>query len=134
MGSFLKTYALGFLALLIAILVRWLLDPVMGDTLPLVTIFGAVAAAVWIGGYRIAILVTLGEPIYLNADRARLAQLFGNLLNDSSKYTSAEGTISLTAKRIDGEVIVPVKDNGAGIPQDKLDSIFGYVYAGRSEF
>jgi PAS domain S-box-containing protein len=64
------------------------------------------------------------EPIYLNADRARLAQLFGNLLNNSSKYTSPEGTISLTAKRIDGEVLVSVKDNGAGIPQDKLNSIF----------
>ena len=58
MGSFLKTYALGLLAVLIAILVRWLLDPVMGDTLPLVTLFGAVAAAVWLGGYRLAILVT----------------------------------------------------------------------------
>ena len=64
------------------------------------------------------------EPIYLNADRARLAQLFGNLLNNSSKYTSPEGSISLSAKRIDGEVLVTVKDNGAGIPQDKLDSIF----------
>ena len=64
------------------------------------------------------------EPIYLNADRARLAQLFGNLLNNSSKYTSPEGTISLTAKRIDGEVLVAVKDNGAGIPRDKLNSIF----------
>ena len=64
------------------------------------------------------------EPIYLNADRARLAQLFGNLLNNSSKYTRPKGTISLSAKRIDGEVAVTVKDNGAGIPQDKLDSIF----------
>jgi CheY-like chemotaxis protein len=53
-----------------------------------------------------------------------LAQVFGNLLNNSSKYTSPEGTISLTAKRIDGEVLVTVKDNGAGIPQDKLNNIF----------
>ena len=59
MGSFLKTYGLGFLAVLIAVLVRWLLDPVMGDTLPLVTLFSAVAAAVWLGGYRLAIPVTL---------------------------------------------------------------------------
>ncbi|HEX7331022.1 MAG TPA: PAS domain S-box protein [Pyrinomonadaceae bacterium] len=64
------------------------------------------------------------EPIYLNADRARLAQVFGNLLNNSSKYTRSEGTISLSAKRMDGQVLVTVKDNGAGIPQDKLDSIF----------
>jgi PAS domain S-box-containing protein len=64
------------------------------------------------------------EPIYLNADRARLAQMFGNLLNNSSKYTRPNGTISLTAKQIDSEVAVTVKDNGAGIPRDKLDSIF----------
>lgn len=46
MRSSLKTYILGFAALGAAILLRWLLDPLMGDALPLVTIFGAVAAGV----------------------------------------------------------------------------------------
>ncbi|HSE18276.1 MAG TPA: PAS domain S-box protein [Pyrinomonadaceae bacterium] len=64
------------------------------------------------------------EPIYLNADRARLAQLFGNLLNNSCKYTRPEGTVSLSVQRDGDEVVVSVKDNGAGIPQDKLNSIF----------
>jgi PAS domain S-box-containing protein len=64
------------------------------------------------------------EPIYLNADRTRLAQVFGNLLNNSSKYTRARGSISLKAKRVDDEVVVTVTDNGAGIPPDKLNSIF----------
>ena len=64
------------------------------------------------------------EPIYLNADRMRLAQVFGNLLNNSSKYTRAEGSISLSAKRVDNDVVVTVRDNGAGIPPDKLNSIF----------
>ncbi len=64
------------------------------------------------------------QPVYLNADRARLAQLFGNLLNNSSKYTRPNGKISLTAKLAGDEVIVTVKDNGAGIPPDKLESIF----------
>jgi CheY-like chemotaxis protein/two-component sensor histidine kinase len=64
------------------------------------------------------------EPIYLNADRTRLAQVFGNLLNNSSKYTSTGGSIWLTAKRVDDEVEVTVKDNGAGIPPDKLNTIF----------
>src|ERR1041384_6059826 len=59
LGSFLKTYALGLLTVLIAVLVRWLLNPVMGEALPLVTLFGAVAAAVWLGGYRLAIPITL---------------------------------------------------------------------------
>jgi len=64
------------------------------------------------------------EPIYLYADRARLAQVFGNLLNNSAKYTGPEGAISLAAECSNGEVVVTVKDNGAGIPPDKLNSIF----------
>lgn len=64
------------------------------------------------------------EPIHLNADRARLAQVFGNLLNNSCKYTSSNGTITLSAKRAGNEVLVTVRDNGAGIPPDKIDSIF----------
>jgi PAS domain S-box-containing protein len=52
-------YALALTALAAAVLLRFALDPWMGDSLPLVTLFGAVAAAVWIGGYRPAILVTI---------------------------------------------------------------------------
>jgi len=53
------TYLLAIVALAAAVLLRYLLDPWMGDALPLVTLFGAVAAAVWIGGYRPAILVAI---------------------------------------------------------------------------
>lgn len=63
-------------------------------------------------------------PIYLNADRARLAQVFGNLLNNSCKYTPPNGRIRLQAKLAGDEVVVRVTDNGAGIPPDKLESIF----------
>ena len=57
--SKLNAYALGFVALLLAVLLRWALDPLMGDALPLVTLFGAVAAGVWLGGYRLAIPIAL---------------------------------------------------------------------------
>ena len=53
----LLAYGTAFIALTAAVLLRYQLDPWMGDTLPLVTLFGAVAAAVWIGGYRPAMLV-----------------------------------------------------------------------------
>jgi PAS domain S-box-containing protein len=51
------SYTLAITAGVAAVVLRWLLDPLMGDALPLVTLFGAVAAAVWAGGYRPAILV-----------------------------------------------------------------------------
>ncbi len=53
------TFGLSIAALAAAVLARWLLDPVMGDTLPLVTLFGAVAASVWLGGYRPALVVVV---------------------------------------------------------------------------
>src|SRR5262245_10403539 len=55
----LLAYLAAFVALSAAVLLRYVLDPWMGDRLPLVTLFGAVAAAVWIGGVRPAIVVAL---------------------------------------------------------------------------
>jgi PAS domain S-box-containing protein len=64
------------------------------------------------------------EPVYLDADPARLAQVFGNLLTNACKYTPPGGRISLTAERQENDVLVKVKDTGAGIPPDKLASVF----------
>jgi PAS domain S-box-containing protein len=77
------------------------------------------------------VTVTLpSEPIHLHADPMRLAQVFGNLLNNACKYTEMGGRIGLSAELAGGgrqprEVVVTVKDSGMGIPPDKLDSIFG---------
>jgi PAS domain S-box-containing protein len=49
-------YLVAIAATALAVLLRWLLDPLMGDTLPLVTLFGAIAVTVWFGGYRPALL------------------------------------------------------------------------------
>ncbi len=64
------------------------------------------------------------EPVYLRADPARLAQVFGNLLNNSCKYTPPNGSITIAATRQGGEVLVSVRDSGSGIPADKLQTIF----------
>jgi PAS domain S-box-containing protein len=64
------------------------------------------------------------EPIYLRADSARLSQVFGNLINNSCKYTPRGGSIWVTAERHGTEVSVSVKDTGIGIPLDQREAIF----------
>jgi two-component system CheB/CheR fusion protein len=49
--------AVGLTAL--AALLRWLIDPLMGEHWATVTVFGAVAAAVWYGGYIPALVATV---------------------------------------------------------------------------
>jgi CheY-like chemotaxis protein len=64
------------------------------------------------------------EPIHLDADLTRLAQVFANLLTNSAKYTPRSGTIRLTAKLTGNQVMVTIADNGIGIPQESLPTIF----------
>ena len=47
--AYLTSYVLAFGAIAAAVLLRYLLNPWMGEALPLVTLFGAVAAVVWVG-------------------------------------------------------------------------------------
>jgi len=63
-------------------------------------------------------------PVFLDADFTRLAQVFGNLLSNSVKYTPGAGTIYFQAERVQDEVIVTVRDNGIGIPAEFLPRIF----------
>ena len=64
------------------------------------------------------------EPIYLEADPVRLAQVFSNLLNNSAKYTESGGQLSVIAEILKDEVVVRFLDNGLGIPPDALPRIF----------
>jgi PAS domain S-box-containing protein len=74
-------------------------------------------------GHRL--IVTLPEtPIYLSADLTRLAQIFGNLLNNAAKYTEDGGTIRLSARLEDSDAVVTVWDNGAGISAEHLPHLF----------
>ena len=62
--------------------------------------------------------------VRLRADRARLDQVIGNLLNNAVKYTPPGGHIEL-ATRVEGRnLVLVVKDDGIGIPRESLEQIF----------
>jgi CheY-like chemotaxis protein len=64
------------------------------------------------------------EPVLLDADPVRLAQVFSNLLNNAAKYSEPGGRISLVARQTGDELTVRVSDTGIGIEPGKLSQIF----------
>jgi PAS domain S-box-containing protein len=74
---------------------------------------------------RHALAVELpSDPVLLDADPVRVAQVLGNLLSNAAKYTDPGGKIWLTAEPLDGDVVVRVRDTGIGIPADMLAHVF----------
>src|SRR6185436_15031721 len=64
------------------------------------------------------------EPVWLDADPLRIAQVFGNLLTNAAKFTDSGGRIKLAA-RLDADTVeVTVTDNGIGIAPEALDNMF----------
>jgi len=71
------------------------------------------------------LLVTLpSQPIYVNADPTRLAQVVGNLLSNACKFTDIGGSISLTVERDGQQAVIRVRDTGVGIAAEQFPFIF----------
>ncbi len=64
------------------------------------------------------------EPLVLEVDPTRLAQVLANILNNAAKYTGEGGRISLRAGREEGDVVFRIRDNGIGIPPEMLSQVF----------
>jgi two-component system CheB/CheR fusion protein len=75
------------------------------------------------------------RPVWVKADRVRVAQLVGNLLHNASKFTEHGGkaTVSLEEDPRLGQAVIRVRDTGAGIAPEMLPRIFEpFIQADRS--
>lgn len=70
------------------------------------------------------------EPVTLSADPARLEQVLANLLNNAAKYTDVGGRIWLRAFVDAGQLVLSVKDNGAGLTPAMRDHVFDLFVQG----
>jgi PAS domain S-box-containing protein len=64
------------------------------------------------------------QPVFLHADPVRLEQVFTNLLNNAAKFGGMGSQVTLKAATHADRVTISIRDNGAGIPQDRLEDIF----------
>jgi len=71
----------------------------------------------------------IGNGIFVEADKLRLAEVFTNLIANSAKYTpESGGKITLDAEKEDGVVKVSVKDTGIGMTETQLKRVFDEFY------
>jgi PAS domain S-box-containing protein len=85
------------------------------------------------GRHQLAISLAR-EPLRVNADPTRLAQVIANLLNNAAKYTPQGGQIWLSAEDDGERALIRVRDNGAGISREMLPRVFEkFAQVGRDE-
>jgi PAS domain S-box-containing protein len=73
------------------------------------------------------------QPVCVEGDATRLAQVLANLLNNSAKYTPDGGHLGLTVEAGPGEAVVRVRDDGVGITAELLPQVFDlFTQGGRS--
>ncbi len=66
----------------------------------------------------------LEKDVTVYGDKARLSQIFSNIIHNAAKYTSEQGRITVDIREEGVMVVVAVKDNGMGIPEDRLKDVF----------
>jgi PAS domain S-box-containing protein len=64
------------------------------------------------------------QPIWVEADPARMEQVVVNLLNNAAKYTDTGGLIRMTVSQEGDDAVIRVRDNGVGIAPDLLPKVF----------
>jgi len=74
-------------------------------------------------GHSLSVLLP-SERVTVDADPARLAQVFSNLLNNAARYTERHGEIALTAEVDRDEVVICVQDNGIGFRPEVAERLF----------
>jgi len=74
----------------------------------------AARPAVNAAGHHLSVLLP-SERVVIDADPARLAQVFSTLLKNAARHMQARGSISLTATVESGAVLVHIEDSGVGL-------------------
>ena len=68
------------------------------------------------------------DDIYIKLDKNQFSQVIINLLSNAIKYTFENGKIDIKSYEENNNVIISIKDNGIGIPDEDREFIFERFY------
>jgi PAS domain S-box-containing protein len=74
-------------------------------------------------GHRLDVILP-DEPVVIECDAVRIAQVISNLLNNAARYTEHGGRITLEARREGEDAVITVRDTGIGIEPGMLGRVF----------
>ena len=77
---------------------------------------------------RVITLDGPSEPMKMQVDCERLAQVFVNLVGNAVKYSPEENPVEVSIGKQDLGALVQVRDHGKGIPRDQQERIFETFY------
>jgi two-component system sensor histidine kinase ChvG len=89
------------------------------------------------GTPHIILAIDDGRPLVVEAFESRLGQVFRNIIVNAISFSPPGGTITVSACRQtrgrSHDVVVTIDDEGPGIPEENLESIFRRFYSDRPE-
>jgi len=76
-------------------------------------------------------MIDLNAPIYIRAYESPFAQVLRNLIDNALTFSPDDGEVVVTAKQSGSRVLFTVEDDGPGIPEDNLETVFERFYTQR---
>jgi signal transduction histidine kinase len=77
---------------------------------------------------QINVIENIPENTIVSADQLRLEELFNNLLNNSVKYNTKSGSITINAVEKNDTILVSIQDSGIGMTKNQINHIFDEFY------
>ncbi|MCX5861580.1 MAG: HAMP domain-containing sensor histidine kinase [Deltaproteobacteria bacterium] len=79
---------------------------------------------------NIVISTAFSEDLQVTVDPHRIRQVLANLLDNAVKYTPDWGRVDVETTQSPKQIIIAVKDTGAGIPEEEIPKIWNRLYRG----
>ncbi len=73
----------------------------------------------------------IGEPLLVSGQEGALGQVLRNLIDNARSFSAPDGEVRVTLERARGQARLIVDDDGPGIPDENLETIFQRFYTSR---